>query len=58
MYAGKESSYWKGVTAEMMSDKERVSDIYLHHRLSYSSQKFHNFIIKLDERAATKGTIS
>ena len=55
MRAGKESSYWKDVTAEMMSDEERVGDIYLRHRPSYRSEKFHNFIIKLDERAATKG---
>ena len=55
MRVSKESSYWKDITAEMMSDKERVGDIYLRHRPSYHSEKFHSFIIKLDEQATTKG---
>ena len=53
--AGKESFYWKDITAEMMSDEESVDDNYLRHRPSYCSEKFHNLIIKLDERAASKG---
>ena len=54
MRPGKESSYWKDVTADMMSDEERVGDIYLRHPPSYRSEKFHKFLMKLDERAATK----
>ena len=38
-----------------MSDEGRMGDIYLRHRPSYHSEKFHSFIIKLDERATTKG---
>ena len=55
MRPGKEQSYWKDVTADMMSDKERMSDIYLRHPPSYRSEKFHKFLMKLDERAAAKG---
>ena len=32
-----------------------MGDIYLHHRPSYRSGKFHNFIVMLDEQASTKG---
>ena len=55
MRAGKEFSHWKDVTAEMMSDEEKVDDIYIRHRPSYRSEKFCNLLIKLDERLAAKG---
>lgn len=54
MRPGKEQSYWKDVTADMMSDEERVGDIYVRHPPSYRSEKFHKFLMKLDERVATK----
>ena len=38
----------------MMSDEERVGDIYVRHSPSYRSEKFHKFLMKLDERADTK----
>ena len=38
----------------MMSNEERMSDIYLRHPPSYRSEKFHKFLMKLDERAAAK----
>ena len=31
MRHGKEQSHWKDVTADMMSDEERVGDIYVRH---------------------------
>ena len=43
MRPGKEQSYWKDVTADMSDET------------SYRSEKFHKFLMKLDERAAAKG---
>ena len=54
MRHGKEQSHWKDVTADMMSGEERVGDIYVCQPPSYRSEKFHKFLMKLDERADTK----
>ena len=52
---GKEAKFWADVTADMMSDEERHGDIYVRHAPAYRSEKFNNFLKKLDERAASKG---
>ena len=54
VHQGKEQFHWKDVTADMMSDEERVGDIYVRHPPSYRSEKFHKFLMKLDEREDTK----
>ncbi len=51
---GKEVSYWSNVTADMMSNEEKVGDKYVRHPPSYRSEKFSKFLLKLDERAALK----
>jgi len=52
---GKEADYWKDVTPDMMSDEEKINDVYVRHPPSYRSEKFHNYLIKLDKRVAAKG---
>ena len=44
------------MTTDMMSDEERVGDVYVRHPPYYRSGKFHKFLMKLDERAAAKGS--
>ena len=39
----------------MVSDEEKVDDVYVHHLPSYRSEKFHNYLMKLDKRVAAKG---
>lgn len=55
MRKGKEASYWCDVTAEMMSDEEKVGDSYVRHPPSYRSKKITEFIHVLDCRAEVKG---
>lgn len=52
---GKEATYWADVTADMMSDEERVGDKYIQHTPSYRSDKLNSFIKTLDKRAGKKG---
>lgn len=53
--SGKEAGFWADITADMMSEEERVGDKYIQHILSYRSDKLNNFLIKLDKCAAKKG---
>ena len=46
----KENKYWSAVTAEMMSEEEKVDDTYVRHPPSYRSERLNKFIQKLDER--------
>ena len=51
---GKETKFWADVTADMMSEEERVGDVYVRHPPHYRSEKLNKFIRKLDERASKK----
>ena len=49
---GNEAKFWVDVTADMMSEEERVGDRYVRHPPSYRSQKRSKFIMKLDQHAS------
>ena len=46
----KKKKYWSAVTAEMMSEEEKVDDTYMYVRYppSYRSERLNKFIQKLD----------
>ena len=46
----REKKYWSYVTPEMMSDEERTGDRWICHPPSYRSEKFTQFLDKLDGR--------
>ena len=46
----KEKKYWADVTADMMSDEEKMGDSYVRHPPDYRSERLNRFIQKLDER--------
>ena len=49
----KERRYWAEVTADMMSDEEKVGDKYVRHPPSYRSERLNRFSNKLDSRLET-----
>jgi len=55
VHPGKEADYWMDITPDMMSDEEKINDVYVRHPPSYHSEKFHNYLIKLDKHVAAKG---
>ena len=56
MRKGREASYWCDVSAEMMSEEEKIGDNYVRHPPSYRSKKMNEFIQVLDGRAEKKGS--
>ena len=50
---GKEAKFWADVTADIMSEEERVEDRYVRHPPSYRSNKF---IMMLDQRGGKKSS--
>ena len=54
VHPGREASFWADVTADMMSDEEKVEDKYIRHPPDYRSEKFSKFLDKLDHRATSK----
>ena len=55
VHPGKEADYWKDVTPDMTYDEEKIDDMYVSHPPSYRSEKFHNYLMKLDTRVAANG---
>ena len=49
---GKEARFWSDITADMMSDEEKVGNSYVRHPPAYRSKKLNDFISKLDQRSA------
>ena len=46
----KEAKYWSDVSAEMMSEEQKVADKYIRHPPLYRSQRLNEFVDKLDHR--------
>lgn len=46
----KEKKYWADVTADMMSDEEKIGDEYVRHQPSFRSDRLNRFIQKLERR--------
>ena len=54
MRGPKEAQYWSDITADMMSDEEKQSDVYIRHPPLYRSSTLTKFIEKLDSRSEAK----
>ena len=46
----KEAKYWSDISADMMSEEEKVDDQYVRHPPLYRSERLNKFVHKLDHR--------